>query len=195
MLVANNWISSDHICFNLLLKNKCKLCCLRFLQNSVDLGPLGNYPGSPFLHSDSDILLDSPDNEDLGIDILFYFYNRLAVSLMLISKVKWFNLLWNFIFYGSVEEFFVDSVPGPGPQSDEEKLWDKFWSVPSEKTRNNTPERGKEWHVFPSTFHFGDGQKTWWSITFTYLFTDVNKNLMVIFVLNSMPILLFYLEM
>ncbi|XP_021851686.1 uncharacterized protein [Spinacia oleracea] len=56
------------------------------LSNLGDLGPLGNYPGSPFLHSDSDILLDSPDNEDL------------------------------------VEEFFVDSVPGPGPQSDEEKL-------------------------------------------------------------------------
>lgn len=55
------------------------------LPNLGDLGPLGNYPGSPFLHSDSDILLDSPDNEDI------------------------------------VEEFFVDSVPGPGPQSDEEK--------------------------------------------------------------------------
>ncbi|KAH9625238.1 hypothetical protein KSS87_004519 [Heliosperma pusillum] len=32
---------------------------------SSDLGPLGNYPGSPFLHSDSDILLDSPENDDL----------------------------------------------------------------------------------------------------------------------------------
>lgn len=55
------------------------------LSNLGDLGPLGNYPGSPFLPSDSDILLDSPDNEDL------------------------------------VEEFFVDSIPGPPPQSDEEK--------------------------------------------------------------------------
>lgn len=56
------------------------------LSNLGDLGALGNYPGSPFLPSDSDILLDSPENEDL------------------------------------VEEFFVDSVPGPpGSQSDEEK--------------------------------------------------------------------------
>ncbi|GAA0171783.1 hypothetical protein LIER_41220 [Lithospermum erythrorhizon] len=56
------------------------------LSNLGDLGPLGNYPGSPFLPSDSDILLDSPDQEDI------------------------------------VEEFFVDSVPGPPcTESDEEK--------------------------------------------------------------------------
>jgi len=36
-------------------------------ETSADLGPLGNYPGSPFLPSDSDILLDSPDQEDIGI--------------------------------------------------------------------------------------------------------------------------------
>lgn len=35
------------------------------LANLGDLGPLGNYPGSPFLHSDSDILLDSPEQEDI----------------------------------------------------------------------------------------------------------------------------------
>ncbi|KAH8488808.1 hypothetical protein H0E87_024441 [Populus deltoides] len=55
------------------------------LSNLGDLGALGNYPGSPFLPSDSEILLDSPENEDI------------------------------------VEEFFVDSVPGPPYQSDEEK--------------------------------------------------------------------------
>ncbi|KAL9228994.1 hypothetical protein vseg_004513 [Gypsophila vaccaria] len=33
------------------------------LSNLGDLGPLGNYPGSPFLHSDSDILLDSPEDD------------------------------------------------------------------------------------------------------------------------------------
>lgn len=56
------------------------------LSNLGDLGPLGNYPGSPFLPSDSDILLDSPEQEDI------------------------------------VEEFFVDSVPGPPcAPSDEEK--------------------------------------------------------------------------
>lgn len=56
------------------------------LSNLGDLGALGNYPGSPFLPSDSDILLDSPEQEDL------------------------------------VDEFFVDSVPGPPcSQSDEDK--------------------------------------------------------------------------
>ncbi|KAJ8440662.1 hypothetical protein Cgig2_031079 [Carnegiea gigantea] len=55
------------------------------LSNLGDLGPLGNYHGSPFLPSDSDILLDSPEQE------------------------------------GIVDEFFVDSVPGSSPQSDEEK--------------------------------------------------------------------------
>ncbi|CAI9781513.1 unnamed protein product [Fraxinus pennsylvanica] len=47
------------------------------LSNIGDLGALGNYDGSPFLPSDSDILLDSPEPEDI------------------------------------VEDFFVDSVPGP----------------------------------------------------------------------------------
>ncbi|RID47683.1 hypothetical protein BRARA_I04258 [Brassica rapa] len=56
------------------------------LSNLGELGGLGNYPGSPFLPSDSEILLDSPDRED-------------------------------------IEEFFVDSVPGPPcSNSDEEKL-------------------------------------------------------------------------
>ncbi|KAL5572091.1 hypothetical protein UlMin_021688 [Ulmus minor] len=54
------------------------------LSNLGDLGALGNYPGSPFLPSDSDILLESPEED--------------------------------------IEEFFVDSVPGPPcSQSDEEK--------------------------------------------------------------------------
>lgn len=34
--------------------------------HSADLGALGNYPGSPFLPSDSEILLDSPEPEDIG---------------------------------------------------------------------------------------------------------------------------------
>ncbi|XP_010523794.1 PREDICTED: uncharacterized protein LOC104802063 isoform X2 [Tarenaya hassleriana] len=56
------------------------------LSNLGDLGALGNYPGSPFLPSDSEILLDSPEQE------------------------------------GIVEEFFVDSVPGPTCSlSDEDK--------------------------------------------------------------------------
>ncbi|KAF2324872.1 hypothetical protein P3X46_003610 [Hevea brasiliensis] len=35
------------------------------LSNLGDLGALGNYPGSPFLPSDSEILLDSPEHEDI----------------------------------------------------------------------------------------------------------------------------------
>ncbi|KAK4786764.1 hypothetical protein SAY86_010597 [Trapa natans] len=56
------------------------------LSNLADLRALGNYSTSPFLPSDSEILLNSPGQEDI------------------------------------VEEFFVDSVPGPpNSQSDEEK--------------------------------------------------------------------------
>ncbi|MBA0795429.1 hypothetical protein Gohar_006293 [Gossypium harknessii] len=36
------------------------------LSNLGDLGALGNYPGSPFLASDSEILLDSSEQEDIG---------------------------------------------------------------------------------------------------------------------------------
>ncbi|KAJ7951294.1 hypothetical protein O6P43_027367 [Quillaja saponaria] len=55
------------------------------LSNLGDLGALGNYPGSPFLPSDSEILLDSSEQDDI------------------------------------VEEFFVDSVPGPPSQSDDDR--------------------------------------------------------------------------
>ncbi|KAJ8748581.1 hypothetical protein K2173_003482 [Erythroxylum novogranatense] len=56
------------------------------LPNMGDFGALGNYSGSSFLPSDSEILLDSPDHKDI------------------------------------VEEFFVDSAPGPScSQSDEER--------------------------------------------------------------------------
>ncbi|KAK4266985.1 hypothetical protein QN277_023835 [Acacia crassicarpa] len=36
------------------------------LSNLGDLGALGNYPGSPFLPSDSEMLLESPDQQDIG---------------------------------------------------------------------------------------------------------------------------------
>lgn len=39
---------------------------MKFMCHFADLGPLGNYPGSPFLPSDSEILLDSPEQEDIG---------------------------------------------------------------------------------------------------------------------------------
>ncbi|KAE8733286.1 cyclic nucleotide-gated ion channel 1-like [Hibiscus syriacus] len=35
------------------------------LSNLGDLGALGNYPGSPFLHSDSEILLDSSEHDNI----------------------------------------------------------------------------------------------------------------------------------
>lgn len=38
------------------------------LPNLGDLGALGNYPGSPFLPSDSDMLLESPDQQDIVDD-------------------------------------------------------------------------------------------------------------------------------
>ncbi|CAL0318056.1 unnamed protein product [Lupinus luteus] len=38
------------------------------LPNLRDLGALGNYPSSPFLASDSDILLESPDQQDIVDD-------------------------------------------------------------------------------------------------------------------------------
>ncbi|XP_058743881.1 uncharacterized protein LOC131616539 isoform X1 [Vicia villosa] len=43
----------------------------RYLQlrlQIADLGALGNYPGSPFLPSDSDMLLESPDQQDIVDD-------------------------------------------------------------------------------------------------------------------------------
>ncbi|KAJ6675230.1 hypothetical protein OIU85_011399 [Salix viminalis] len=42
--------------------------CFVTLELCADLGALGNYPGSPFLPSDSEILLDSPENEDIVED-------------------------------------------------------------------------------------------------------------------------------
>ncbi|GMI66786.1 hypothetical protein like AT2G46420 [Hibiscus trionum] len=38
------------------------------LSNLGDLGALGNYPGSPFLHSDSEILLDSSEQDNIVED-------------------------------------------------------------------------------------------------------------------------------
>lgn len=48
------------------------------LELLADLGALGNYPGSPFLPSDSEILLDSPENEDIGNGVCIY-YNILSL--------------------------------------------------------------------------------------------------------------------
>ncbi|KAI3929314.1 hypothetical protein MKX01_006550 [Papaver californicum] len=40
------------------------------LTNLGELGDLGNYPGSAFLTSDSDLLLDSPEQDDTGEEFL-----------------------------------------------------------------------------------------------------------------------------
>lgn len=78
----------------------------------ADLGDLGNYPGSPFMHSDSDILLDP--QEDLGTKR--YLIQRLHFTFL-------GNLGLMFVALLSVEEFFVDSdsIPGQCIPSDEEK--------------------------------------------------------------------------
>jgi hypothetical protein len=39
---------------------------MKYVEFLADLGALGNYPGSPFLPSDSDMLLESPDQQDIG---------------------------------------------------------------------------------------------------------------------------------
>lgn len=41
-------------------------CFIYELSFYADLGALGNYPGSPFMQSDSDILLESSDQKDIG---------------------------------------------------------------------------------------------------------------------------------
>lgn len=54
--------NQDFIYVQSLLVSSCFYC----LEFFADLGALGNYPGSPFLPSDSDILLESPDQQDIG---------------------------------------------------------------------------------------------------------------------------------
>lgn len=66
-----------------------------------DLGALGNYPGSPFLHSDSDILLDSPEQEDIGKNIIS----------SCLQFMKWWRLtilIFNFQLKTSLLTLFLD---------------------------------------------------------------------------------------
>ncbi|XP_073312237.1 uncharacterized protein [Primulina huaijiensis] len=58
--------SLDHIPWNFSLSD-----LTADLSNLEDLGALGNYPGSPFLASDSDILLDSAEQDDIGVEEFF----------------------------------------------------------------------------------------------------------------------------
>lgn len=48
-----------------------------------DLEALENYTGTPFLPSDSDILLDSPDQDDIGnCSPLLYLVHQLKCSIL-----------------------------------------------------------------------------------------------------------------
>ncbi|XP_073027977.1 uncharacterized protein [Primulina eburnea] len=78
--------SLDHIPWNFSLSD-----LTADLSNLEDLGALGNYPGSPFLASDSDILLDSAEQDDIAVEEFF------------------------------VDSHIVPGVPGQCQLSDEEK--------------------------------------------------------------------------
>ena len=57
-----------------------------------DLEALENYTGTPFLHSDSDILLDSPDQDDIGnCSPLMYVVQHLKCSILTEPSVFLFN--------------------------------------------------------------------------------------------------------
>jgi len=78
-----------------------------------DLEALENYTGTPFLHSDSDILLDSPDQDDIGnCSPLMYLVHHLKCSILTEPSVFLFNPFFPV-------EYFADAINGS--QSDEEK--------------------------------------------------------------------------
>lgn len=76
----------------------------------LELGALGNYTGSPFLPSESDILLDFPEHDDSGSYLTLISYY--IIYILITNKVSKSS-------FSSVEEYFVDNIIGPG--SDEEK--------------------------------------------------------------------------
>jgi hypothetical protein len=64
-------------------------CLLLFTS---DLEALENYTGTPFLPSDSDILLDSPDQDDIGnCSPLMYLFHQLKCSILTEPSVFLFN--------------------------------------------------------------------------------------------------------
>lgn len=80
---------------------------------TADLDVLENYTGTPFLPSDSDILLDSPDQDDIG--------NRDSHPMYLTRHLKSVATLLTQCacqFFFAVE-YFADAINGS--QSDEEK--------------------------------------------------------------------------
>jgi hypothetical protein len=78
-----------------------------------DLEALENYSGTPFLPSDSDILLDSPDHDDIGnVDPPLLFLVYFEAKRIILTDRAFF-----FVFYPV--EYFADTINGS--QSDEEK--------------------------------------------------------------------------
>ena len=68
-------------------------CSMKYLLLfTSDLEALENYTGTPFLHSDSDILLDSPDQDDIGnCSPLMYVVQHLKCSILTEPSVFLFN--------------------------------------------------------------------------------------------------------
>ena len=68
-------------------------CSMKYLLLfTSDLEALENYTGTPFLHSDSDILLDSPDQDDIGnCSPLMYLVHHLKCSILTEPSVFLFN--------------------------------------------------------------------------------------------------------
>jgi hypothetical protein len=78
------------------------------LELLADLGALGNYPGSPFLPSDSEILLDSPENEDIGNGVCIY-YNILSLltdfSRFSSLTIQWWSHRKSLTFDGCLDTY------------------------------------------------------------------------------------------
>ena len=75
-------------------------CSMKYLLLfTSDLEALENYTGTPFLHSDSDILLDSPDQDDIGnCSPLMYVVQHLKCSILTEPSVSLFNPFSSWVF-------------------------------------------------------------------------------------------------
>ena len=81
---------------------------------TADLDVLENYTGTPFLPSDSDILLDSPDQDDIGncdSHPMYVYHSTLSAVILLNHRCA-----CQFFF---AVEYFADAINGS--QSYEEK--------------------------------------------------------------------------
>lgn len=69
----------------------CPLVLFRYyLGFFADLGALGNYPGSPFLPSESDMLLESPDQDiNNGKCLYTYIYTYICITFSLLDVLTY----------------------------------------------------------------------------------------------------------